>query len=210
MADDWDQDVKSDAELLKKVWRNEKMAPEILPFQTLLVERIREQVALVEQNIGELEEEGTQELILSIYRMDLNRTLFLLRSYLRTRLCKIDKHVLHVLSTPENLRKLSDDEQQYAERYLDILEKHLRNSVLDKLPDGYTSLIKQVESAEGEDMIPKPDLNTFVFCKSKDIVGSLQLDDKGEQTVDMTPDDLHILRYSAVRTLVENDRVEFV
>lgn len=40
----------------------------------------------------------------------------------------------------------------HCPRYLDILEKHLRSSVLDKLPNGYTSLIKQVDSNDELDM----------------------------------------------------------
>lgn len=47
IADDWGQDVQTDAELLRKAWRNEKTAPEILAFQTVLVERIKEQIAHV-------------------------------------------------------------------------------------------------------------------------------------------------------------------
>ena len=37
----------SDVELLKKAWRNEKSAPEILEFQISLVQRSREQIQLM-------------------------------------------------------------------------------------------------------------------------------------------------------------------
>jgi hypothetical protein len=40
-------DSPSDVEILQRVWRNEKAAPEILPFQKLLVERVREQIHLM-------------------------------------------------------------------------------------------------------------------------------------------------------------------
>lgn len=37
----------TDVELLKRAWRHEKAAPEILPFQAPLVLRIREQIQLM-------------------------------------------------------------------------------------------------------------------------------------------------------------------
>lgn len=37
----------TDVELLKRAWRNEKAAPEILPFQASLVQRSREQIQLL-------------------------------------------------------------------------------------------------------------------------------------------------------------------
>jgi GINS complex subunit 4 len=37
----------TDVELLKRVWRNEKAAPEILRFQTALIQRTRGQIQLM-------------------------------------------------------------------------------------------------------------------------------------------------------------------
>ena len=37
----------TDVELLKKAWRNEKAAPEILRFETSLIQRIRGQIQLM-------------------------------------------------------------------------------------------------------------------------------------------------------------------
>jgi GINS complex subunit 4 len=37
----------TDVELLKRAWRNEKAAPEILPFDSALVSRAREQIQLL-------------------------------------------------------------------------------------------------------------------------------------------------------------------
>ena len=47
----WEDDLASisettDVELLKRAWRNEKAAPEVLPFQAPLVQRAREQIQL--------------------------------------------------------------------------------------------------------------------------------------------------------------------
>ena len=37
----------TDVELLKRAWRNEKAAPEILPFEEALVKRAKEQIQLM-------------------------------------------------------------------------------------------------------------------------------------------------------------------
>lgn len=51
VEDDWTQeDIPNDVEVLKRVWRNEKAAPEILGYETLLVGRVREQLTLMVQN----------------------------------------------------------------------------------------------------------------------------------------------------------------
>ena len=51
VEDDWTQeDIPNDVEVLKRVWRNEKAAPEILGYETLLVGRVREQITLMVQN----------------------------------------------------------------------------------------------------------------------------------------------------------------
>ncbi|MCO5559505.1 hypothetical protein L7F22_013106 [Adiantum nelumboides] len=49
---EWSQDrraelASSDVEILRRVWRNEKAAPEILPYDHLLLQRIREQIHLM-------------------------------------------------------------------------------------------------------------------------------------------------------------------
>jgi len=90
--DDWTEgsfDVgSSDVEILKRVWRNEKAAPDILPYEAHLIERVHEQILLMEDNTAEISK-TVDDLMLSIYQMDISRTTFLLKAYLRTRLGKM-------------------------------------------------------------------------------------------------------------------------
>ncbi|GLJ47098.1 hypothetical protein SUGI_0994560 [Cryptomeria japonica] len=208
-AFDTAEDV-TDVELLKRAWRNEKAAPEILPFRRNLVERAREQIQLMEDTIAASAESGTDDLMLSLYRMDLDRTLFLLRSYLRTRLLKIEKYVLHVLKSEELWNKLSEAEQKFAQKCTDALQKHLEQSVLSRLPYGYQSMLRQAISSEEDDMVPEPKLDTFVFCKIRDAIGSVQMDEKGEDIVNLMEDDFFILRYKPIQRLVETGQIDLV
>ncbi|KAH6557444.1 hypothetical protein KP509_1Z114700 [Ceratopteris richardii] len=203
-------EASSDVEILRRVWRNEKAAPEILPYEILLIQRIREQILLMEDTLSTFAGTSSDELTLSMYRMDIDRTTFLLRAYLRVRLQKIEQFAMHILRTEELWERLSQQEQDYVQRYIDILQKHMEQSVLSKLPFGYQSMLRQAMSSEEDDMIPEPALDTFVFCKSKGSIPSLQLDEKGDETVDLLSDDLYILRYRPIRRLLETDRIELV
>ncbi|KAK1295286.1 hypothetical protein QJS10_CPA16g01678 [Acorus calamus] len=199
----------TDVELLRRAWRNEKAGPEILQFQDALVQRAREQIQLLEGTVEEFMENGTDDLVISLYQMDLDRTLFLLRSYLRIRLLKIQKYVIHYSKT-QLWDRLSEEEQKFAKKCTDILEKHFERSVLSRLPYGYQSILRQSISSEEDDMVPEPQLDTFVFCKSKGAVGSFQLDDSGDEIVDLVADDLYILRYKSIKGLVEAGRIDLV
>ncbi|AED95757.1 DNA replication protein-like protein [Arabidopsis thaliana] len=142
----------SDVELLKRAWRNEKAAPEILQYEGALVDRAKEQIELVEETIEDYVENGIDPLVVSLYQMDLDRAQFLLRSYLRVRLLKIEKFMFHNLNSEEAERRLSEQEKVFATRCADDLAKHFEETVLLKLPENYQSVLKQSLISEVDDM----------------------------------------------------------
>ncbi|XP_028797786.1 DNA replication complex GINS protein SLD5-like [Neltuma alba] len=85
--------------------------------------------------------------------MDLDRAQFLLRSYLRVRIQKIEKFVFHIAKTDELWNKLSKEEKNFARRCTEDLKQHLEDSVLSKLPENYQSFQKQSVISEEDDMI---------------------------------------------------------
>ncbi|MCL7028199.1 hypothetical protein MKW94_018421 [Papaver nudicaule] len=177
---------KRQLELLKSAWRNEKASPEILQYQ-----------------------EDVDALMVSLYQMGLDRTEFLLRSYLRTRIQKIQKYVIHISKT-DLWNRLSETEQNFATRCKENMENHLKQSVLSRLPYGYQDFCKQSLSSEEDDMVPQPQLDTFVFCKSKVSVGAVQLDERGDEVVDLSKDDFNVLRYKSIKPLVETGKMDLV
>uniref|UniRef100_A0A803N2B0 DNA replication complex GINS protein SLD5 n=1 Tax=Chenopodium quinoa TaxID=63459 RepID=A0A803N2B0_CHEQI len=86
----------SDVELLKRAWRNEKSAPEILQFQSSLVLRSREQIQLMEETIEEFTKSGFDPLIVSIYQMDMDRAQYMCYENMKSYL---DESVLSKLPT---------------------------------------------------------------------------------------------------------------
>lgn len=199
----------SDVELLKKAWRNEKAAPEILQFQASLVQRSREQIQLMEETIEDFTRSGLDPLIVSVYQMDLDRTQYLLRSYLRIRLQKIEQDMIHISKT-DLWNRLSEQEQKFAKRAYENMKKYLDESILSKLPVGYQSNLKQSSASEEDDMVPEPNLDTFVFCKSESSIGSIPLDDSGDEIVDLVAGDLYVLRYKSIKPFIENGQIDLV
>ncbi|XP_021774279.1 DNA replication complex GINS protein SLD5-like [Chenopodium quinoa] len=199
----------SDVELLKRAWRNEKSAPEILQFQSSLVLRSREQIQLMEETIEEFTKSGFDPLIVSIYQMDMDRAQYMLRSYLRTRLQKIEKNMIHISKT-DLWNRLSKEEQNFAKRCYENMKSYLDESVLSKLPTGYQSDLKQSNASEENDMVPEPNLDTFVFCKSDSSIGAIPLDDSADEIVDLVAGDLYVLRYKSIKPFVENGQVDLV
>ncbi|XP_057470919.1 DNA replication complex GINS protein SLD5-like [Actinidia eriantha] len=212
-ADD-DESLKSttDADLLKCAWRMEKAAPEILQIEADLVQRSREQIQLMEDTVEDFISNGVDPLIVSLSLMDLDRTMFLLRSYLRIRLQKIEKYMLHIHKTTELWNRLSKQEQTFANRCIKDLEEHFDKSVLSKLPNRYKSSLKQSVISEEDDMVPEPQLDTFVICRTNRSLGApLQLDNSGvEDPVDLNPDDLYAVRYKAIKPLVYSGQINLV
>ncbi|GAV71702.1 Sld5 domain-containing protein [Cephalotus follicularis] len=193
VMDDYETLISTtDVELLKKAWRNEKGAPEILQFEDALVKRIQEQIQLMEENVEEFTQIGIDPLTVSLYHMDLDRTQFLLRSYLRIRLLKIENYMFHIIKTDYLWARLSEPEKAYAKRCTDAMDIHLQSSVLTKLPENYQSILKQSLISEEDDMVPKPHLNMFVVGKGKTYLPA-RIEPKGFQDThtddDRKPDD---------------------
>ncbi|CAH2044680.1 unnamed protein product [Thlaspi arvense] len=201
----------SDVELLKRAWRNEKAAPEILQYEGALVERAKGQIELVEENIEDYVNNGVDPLVVSLYQMDLDRTQFLLRSYLRVRLLKIEKFMFHNLKSEEAESRLSEQEKVFAKSCADDLAKHFEKCVLSKLPENYQSVLKQSLISEADDMVPQPHLDTFVVCRSNNFV-SLNLYEEGEspETVEMERGDLYFIRYKIVKGAIESGKIDLI
>ncbi|KAG6582622.1 DNA replication complex GINS protein SLD5, partial [Cucurbita argyrosperma subsp. argyrosperma] len=207
----------TDVEPLKRAWRNEKAAPEILPFEASLVGRIKEQIQLMEDTIEEYSRSGIDPLIVSLYQMDLDRTQFLLRSYIRIRLQKIEKYMLYILKSDELFRRLSEEEITFTDRCSHDMKKHFDESVLSKLPNNYQDILRQSIISEEDDMVPEPPLDTFVVCKSKEYLEHIQLEDEEERAssrveepFEMEANVLHIIRYKPIKSLVESGRIDLL
>ncbi|CCX30662.1 Similar to DNA replication complex GINS protein SLD5; acc. no. Q2HE71 [Pyronema omphalodes CBS 100304] len=184
---------------LTTAWIAERTAPEILPFQTQLVERltdrIRQQIELVETETGNMDPAANFRLIL--IQTELERVKYL-----------IDKYGLHVLSNNAVRANLASSELAYLKSHLALLNNHYLASFLRNFPE---PLRRLDDTAGGLTMIEEPDMESAVFCRvvKEPIDGTVRI--PGTDTeFELRKDDVYVVRYSAIRQWVMTGEVELI
>ncbi|KAJ2777918.1 GINS complex subunit [Coemansia javaensis] len=199
VGDDAEDD---DLSVLMRAWVNERGAPELLEYEGAALENLMELVEFQTQRIA-----SQPAVVANILRMDVDRVKYLVRSYLRARLAKIERHTAHYLGSPEHRARLSQNELDYAQGFAALEERHLRRSFLDQL-DPHLRRLDET-AAEGMDMVPRPDLDAAVFCRVRATVGEFQFD-ASEDPIVMRRNNIFITRYSIVRSLLADGKVELI
>ncbi|KAI6761775.1 hypothetical protein FGRA07_06996 [Fusarium graminearum] len=163
-----------DLQALTRLWVAERSAPELLEWPTdglfeRVNARIKTQIEKVEDMTGDMDPKTNFALI--VIQTELERYKFLMRSFLRARLAKIDKHTLHYLSSQELRDRLSPTELSYATKHQALLHNHYLSSFLASFPQQLQNLN---DTAGNISMIDSPDLDTAVFIRmlrDKDVYG---------------------------------------
>nr|XP_034957925.1 DNA replication complex GINS protein SLD5-like isoform X2 [Zootoca vivipara] len=117
-------------------WMNEMFSPELLESKSEVVDCVVEQLEHMEANLKRAEK---GDLKVSIHRMEVERIRYILSSYLRCRLRKIEKYFPHVLEKEKTRAEgesalLSPEEFAFAKEYMANIEAHLRNVALKHMP----------------------------------------------------------------------------
>jgi GINS complex subunit 4 len=144
---------------------------------------------------------------LIVIQTELERYRYLVRSYLRARIAKIDRHTLHYLSTDELRGRLSEMEMAYATRHQALLHNHYLSSFLSSFPANLQNLN---DAAAGISMIETPDLESAVFIR---LLKDTPVEGRGvdeDTALDMSESDILILRWSDAKPLVEKGSAELV
>ncbi|KAL8675073.1 MAG: hypothetical protein Q9168_000556 [Polycauliona sp. 1 TL-2023] len=239
-----------DLQELTRAWVTERSAPELMPWPSDLMDRIlgrihqqvrlwppggswmnanaagRVQIEVVEEQVGNVDPKTNFRLI--IIQTELERFKFLVRSFLRTRMAKvdtarfdsiqschqcmlmygqIDKYALYLLSNPIQTARLSASELQYANSHQTLLEAHYRSSFLSQFP---TSLQRLDDTAGGISMIEQPDTDTAVFVRAlRDIEEPIVVEGT-DIDFEMRRGDVYVVRWSAVRAHVTSGDAELI
>ena len=216
---DEEEEELSAAEVLKRLqtaWLNERMSPEILQPETEIVEVILAQMTQMKENLDQRVDKTDYRV--PLHQMELARVRFLISSYLRCRLRKIQDFVLSMnLEEETQLKmKLTKDEIAFARSYRENLVDITQTTILKKMP-GHLANELDPNKAPAKELgsgYPAPDLDSSVFIKvSKDVYGVLlqdeTLQDKDEE-VDLEVGSQHVLKYKSVAHLVKNGSVVLI
>lgn len=181
--------------ILQEAWVNEHLAPELLPHKSEFVEVMMEQIEQMEENVNLLESNDLRSLI---HKQELERIKYLMRSYLRLRLEKIELYSINLF---KSTGILSNEEVKFLKEYTTSTVETLKLLCSD-MPGIYSQMSsKEIEIT--------PDLNKYVFVKSKETLrDALLIQDGGsEEEVVVEKDSQHILPYSAVREQIKSSKM---
>ncbi|CAH6720836.1 DNA replication complex GINS protein Sld5p [[Candida] jaroonii] len=218
---DFEKSTQKDQDLYKSLTTamlNERMAPELLPYQQSLLEDVLSKISSQQQFLLDSHEYGDInidsgiitsdfKLQLMIIETDIERLNYLVRSYLRVRLSKIDKfsiHYIDMISTNRDSKLLSFEEQSYISRHFKLMTDLYNGSFLKKVPQDLAYL----DTDSGISMIVKPEIDQLVFIKVNkgDIVLELEDDDE----LELIPGGIYIVKYSLVRRYVDIGDIELI
>ncbi|KAJ1934152.1 GINS complex subunit, partial [Linderina pennispora] len=186
--------------VLRRAWINERNSPELYTYEGAALENLME---LVDFQLQSLDAQPAS--IQNVIRMDADRVKYLVRSYLRTRLNKVEQHSGYVLR--EMKERLSQAELEYAEGFRSLQDAHVRKSFLDQFPAHLRRVDE--ETKDGLKMVPEPDMDRAVFCRVRTTVGQFQFDES-EDPIVMKKGNIFITQYSIIRDLLRDGRVELI
>ncbi|EON65478.1 hypothetical protein W97_04716 [Coniosporium apollinis CBS 100218] len=199
-----------DLQQLTRAWVAERVAPEVLPWPAGLMDRIegriRRQIELVEEQTGNMDPKANFRLI--VIQTELERFKFLVRSFLRARIAKIDKYAQHYLSlAAQQPTLLAPTELQYLQAHIALLSRHYSTSFLSAFPP---SLQRLDDTAGGISMVDGPDLDTVVFCRVLRDVGTVRVEGTDVE-MNMRRGDVWVVRWGSIRNaVVERGDIELI
>ncbi|XP_004468755.1 DNA replication complex GINS protein SLD5 [Dasypus novemcinctus] len=196
-------------ERLEQAWMNEKFAPELLESKSEIVECVMEQLAHMEENLRRARK---GDLKVSIHRMEMERIRYVLSSYLRCRLMKIEKFFPHILEKEKTRSEgepssLSPEEFAFAKEYMASTETYLKTVALKHMPPN----LQKVDLLRS---VPKPDLDSYVFLRVKErqenILVEPETDEQRDYVIDLEEGSQHLIRYKTIAPLVASGAVQLI
>ncbi|XP_074113295.1 DNA replication complex GINS protein SLD5 [Cotesia typhae] len=206
MESDTEEVPKTVAEVLEELtqaWQNEKASPEILKHMSDHVDGLLEHITCMEVNIESLHKD---DLRVTIHRMEIDRIRYLITSYLRTRLEKIELYAIDIIKEEakrsQNNRYLSDNELQFAKDWTTNMETLLKSVVLQHLPGNFQEL-------EIDKLTVKPNLNSHVFIHANRAAEGILIPGT-DRELNIAEGSQHIVQYKAVAHLVKDGSVQLL
>ncbi|KZT20692.1 GINS complex Sld5 component [Neolentinus lepideus HHB14362 ss-1] len=191
-------------------WMNERHAPDILPAQSTLLGRlldhIRKQNETVQLLRADPDSSEEEHFRIMLAQTEIERVKFIVRSYVRTRLYKIEKYARFIVANPEIQERLSATELEHARRFAHLMESHFHRTVLQSLPARQRGLADEVPFTPP--MILEPDKMRAVFAMARTQCPPVRLPDGS--TSEMEKGQISLTPYYVIEQLLARDEVELV
>lgn len=140
------------------------------------------------------------------HKMELERVRYIVTSYLRTRLKKIEKYTKYILieedSRDEEHKRLSEEETQFAREFQGGINSHFNQVALQYMPPN-------LQSTDEKQMIVRPNLLSHIYLKAKKDVSSVIVGADDEE-VDLVAGSQHIIPYQLISDLVLSGKAQLI
>ncbi|ESK84067.1 dna replication complex gins protein sld5 [Moniliophthora roreri MCA 2997] len=197
-------------EKLMRHWMNERHCPDILPAEedllSSLLDHIRRQSDAVQLLRGEPSTSEEEHLRITLVQTEVERVKFVVRSYVRTRLYKIEKYARWIMQNPEIQTRITKSEQAHASRHANLTDRHLHQSVLQSLPETQSHL--DDTPIFMPPMVTTPDNSRPVFVHALRSCAPIRFADG--TSLQMERGHISLMPYSAAEELLLQGDVELV
>ncbi|KAI9225647.1 MAG: hypothetical protein DHS80DRAFT_33516 [Piptocephalis tieghemiana] len=188
-------------------WFNERGSPEVLTYQEELVEYVRK---ALEQHTEWVEaqfevNDPEKRFFATLQQAELERARYILRSYLRARLSKLERYPLYYLEDPDLFSKLPPYERSYVKGYWKIKSKLFTNAVCANLPPSLSNL---THDAYGRSMKSQPSDMTAIFVRVIKTFGTFRL--SSGENVTVHKGNQFLLRWKDAKPLMEEGCLEII
>ncbi|KAH8417009.1 hypothetical protein KR222_001516, partial [Zaprionus bogoriensis] len=189
-------------EILETAWTNEMCAPELLQHQTDMLELMLSQVAHMEEQMKDLDKNDFRFVV---HQMELERIRYIMASYLRCRLQKIETFTQYILNRDAEHeaadKRLSPEESRYAQDFVAHVEEYFNKVATQYMPNQ--------QRGEAEQRLVVPNLMSHVFLRANVAVSGVIVGVDDEE-VDLTPGSQHIIPYQLVADLIQKNQAELI
>lgn len=191
----------SDVALLKVAWLNEVHSPELQFFEEDVVNAVRADLERQQEEVDARPADTELNFVYNLYQQEIDRVKFVLTSYLRTRLRKIQRHAIYTLADEATFQRLSAAEQEFAKGYVDMVERHFNVSFLNGLPERFRDI-----AAEG--MVPRPQLDAHVVVRVNETLGKFEV--APDVYEELRQGDVLFVSYRPFRALLAEGKVDLM
>ncbi|XP_023164505.1 DNA replication complex GINS protein SLD5 [Drosophila hydei] len=189
-------------EILETAWTNEMCAPELLQHQSDMLELMMSQVAHMEEQMKDLDKNDFRFVV---HQMELERIRYIMASYLRCRLQKIEAFTQHIINQDATYdvadKRLSPEESKYAQEFATNVDEYFNKVATRYMPNQ--------QRGEAEQRVVAPNLMSHVFLKANVAVSGVIVGVDDEE-VDLTPGSQHIIPYQLVSDLIQRNQAKLI
>ncbi|KXJ76508.1 hypothetical protein RP20_CCG009535 [Aedes albopictus] len=190
-------------EHLQKAWMNEKFAAQLLPYKEDIVDMVMSQLVHMEENLATT---NKNDMLYIAHRMEVERIRYIVASYHRCRLQKIEEYAFHILEEeskrPVGSKRLSPGELQFATDFHSGMENHFFQLAVRHMPRIHH---------DGDEQVRKvvPNIDSYVFIRAKENVAEFSIS-ANHDTINIAAGSIHMFKYRDVEPLVLEEIVDLI